>query len=447
MRGTYRSLLIGAALVISAFVTASGSNARPVKTGTVAGHVTVALRPSAGSVTVARAIDAENGTIAASRRIGASGSFQFAVTPGVYLVIVEKVSLHAPPVTGFGRLARAHAGRRSVIPTIKPGSAAKRTLSATEGVELESATGRVDVAANGPAVAVKEMTVSGPYAIVAKGLDDLLYTYLFGSSCYVLVEWEKRALILNEIRFQRSRYGDPSTRITPRLIAPTVFVEGSVATTEAGSRWSIRARDVASGQIIASDSGSAAWTPYVEAWASIGRRLRAQVEKELCGRFMGSFSGRTREGAGGQTLDYSFAGTVTFTRSSNNSRLGYTSYRIARITYRTTFTLGGACTGTASATVSLGPDDQPSNELHVAKSVTPGKGRRYEINFTVQSPARSPLRATCSGTAVDYPWSAVAQVITPPAQLYADASATRLRGTRTVPGTPISYTWNLRGAS
>jgi hypothetical protein len=37
----------------------------------------------------------------------------------------------------------------------------------------------------------------------------------------------------------------------------------------------------------------------------------------------------------------------------------------------------------------------------------------------------------------------VAQVITTPRELYADAAATRLRGTNAIPGTPITYTWDL----
>lgn len=164
-------------------------------------------------------------------------------------------------------------------------------------------------------------------------------------------------------------------------------------------------------------------------------------------RFTGSFSGRTREAAGGFTLDYSFSGTVTFARNaSSNPRPGFASYTIEKIAFRTTITLEGACRGTATESASIGESDDPFNVLHLASEATPPKGRRYEIHFTVERLAAGILKATCSGASVDYPWAPVAQVITAPAVLYTDANATRLQGTHNVPGTPITYTWNLTGS-
>jgi hypothetical protein len=448
MRDLSRSPIVGALAVLGVLAAATGAGARPDATGTITGSVAPTLRPSAGSVTVVRVIDAASATTAAAGRIGANGRFRFSTPPGVYLVVVEKVSFRSPPLTGVGRLERVREGRTSVIPSIGPRSA-KRTIAgfAGAGADLGSIAERASLAAGKPAVAVRNLRGSGPEAILANGLDDMLYADLSGSSCYDLVEWELRPLLLREIRLSQHRLFDPSTRMTPRFINPTVFVEGSLATTGASMSWSIRLREIASGRIIGSDRGQVRAAGYFAAMLAMAKRLRAQLEKELCGRFTGTFSGRTREGAGGQTLDYSFTGTVTFARSSSgDSRPGYTRYRIERIAYRTTFTIGGMCTGTATESASLGPDDQAANALYVARTATPGKGRQYEINFTVERPAQRTLRATCSGTTVDYPWALVAQVITAPAQFYADASATRLRGTHAVPGTPISYTWNLRGS-
>lgn len=445
-------LMALATSILAVLVVANGATARSVDTkGTLRGSVAAALRPSAGAVTTVRAIDAQNGTTSARGRVGASGAYRLSAPPGVYLVVVEKVSRRARPVTGFGRLVRVRGGQTSVLRTVNPGSAgARRTTAAvlsTRAPALGSRSGAAVAAGGPPAVAVRYFTGSGPFAILGKGLADMIVTDLVGSRCYVVVEWERRDLLLAEIRLQQSRWVDPSTRVTPRWIQPTIFVEGSVSTTESSVSWNIRMREIASGRIIGSDRGTAgAGASFFDAELALAKRLRKQLEQELCGRFTGQFSGRTREVAAGvQTLDYSFTGTVTFARNDAVDRWpGFASYTIERIDYTTTFTLSGLCTGRAIESVSPARDDQPGNTLHVARDVTAAKGRKYEINFNVERPARATLRATCSGTPVDYPWSAVAQIFTAAAPFYADATATRLQGTYNLPGTPVTYTWDLR---
>lgn len=273
----------------------------------------------------------------------------------------------------------------------------------------------------------------------------MLVTDLWGSPCYKLVNWELRAAMLAEIRLQQSTQFDPSTRVTPNWTQPTIFVEGSVSTTLSSISWNIRMREIATGRIIGSDSGRAA--DVLAAEVGIARRLRQQLEKELCLRgFTGSFSGRTRETAGPQTLDFSFTGTVRFASGAADSKPGFTSYSIEKIDYRTTITLSGMCTGTDTQSASLGKNDEPGNVLHLANKATPGKGRLYEVNFTVQRPAPGTFTVTCSGTSVDYLWAPVAQVITAPAPFFTDANATRLQGTHTLPGS-LTYTWNLARSS
>ncbi len=207
--------------------------------------------------------------------------------------------------------------------------------------------------------------------------------------------------------------------------------------------WNIRLREIATGRIIGSDRGTTSGSAF-DAIVGAARRLRAQLEKDLCeSRFTGSFSGRTRETQGGViTLDFSFRGTVTFARGGGDSRPGFDSYSIQKIDFSTTITLSGLCTGTATESASLGKNEEPGNTLLVAKKATPGKGRLYEIHFTVDRPAPGTFTATCSGTSVDFPWAPVAQVITAPAQFFTDANATRLQGTHNLPGS-LTDTWNL----
>ncbi len=230
--------LLCAAGVWAALVAATGATARSsmptdhasaAANGTLKGNVAPSLRPSAGAVTTVRAIAAQDGATVATGRVGVRGTFRLAAAPGVYLVVVEKVSPGARPVVGFGRLVRLRSGRTSVVPTVNPGSAARRTTSG-----VSSANGYGAASATKPAVAVRNFAGSGPQAVLGRGLAAVVTTELFGSRCYVLVEWEMRPQMLQEIVLQQSRFGDPSTRVTPRWIAPTVFVEGSVSTTAVG---------------------------------------------------------------------------------------------------------------------------------------------------------------------------------------------------------------------
>ena len=94
----------------------------------------------------------------------------------------------------------------------------------------------------GPIVAVKAFTGSGPEAVVAPGISEMLITDLVtgdGTCQPKVVEWMRRAEMQAEIDLSNSRFGDPATRIHKNWWAPTVFVEGSIATRAADRRAGI----------------------------------------------------------------------------------------------------------------------------------------------------------------------------------------------------------------
>lgn len=436
---------IGAVAVASADSNAPSSPA--AANGTLAGTVVPALRPTAGAVTTVRAIDATTVTTTVTGRVGANGRYRLAAPPGVYLVLVEKVGARTRPIQGFGRLVRVRSGRTATLPPVAPGSAGPQRAPA--GVAPAAA---YRGTAGQPAVAVKYFTGTGPNAYLGKGLSTIIVTGLVGGRCYVVVEWERRADILAELRFQQSKYVDPSTRLTPRLIQPTIFVEGSVSTTASSTSWSIRMRDVATGRIIGSDSGSAgAGADVFDAIDAAARRLREQLEKELClpTRFRGSFSGNIGgSAAGGGGGGMSFTGTITFVRSANQSLAapGFIHYSVERVDYTSTATITfGDCSGTDTDTVSLRNEDPRASALQLATRITPNKGRAYLIVTFHQKPQPKNLTVNCSSGPFVTPWTPAATISTAlGGDYYADGS--RLRGTNNAQG-GNSYSWDLTGGS
>ena len=443
--GATRPTLLVATVVFAALVAAGGATAHPdVATASgLRGTVVAALRPSAGAVSTVRAIDAQTGTAAARGRVGAGGAYRLATPPGVYLVVVDKVSRRAPFVTGYGRLVRVLPGKTAVVRTIAPGSATRTTAALLAG---GLAPASIDAAAAPrPAIAIQNFTGSGPQAHLGRGLAAMLGTDLWGSPCYDVVEWARRSDLLAEIRLQQSKWVDPATRVTPRLIQPKVLVEGSVSSTASSVSWNLRIRERATGRVIGGDRGSTAGSIFT-AELALAKRLRKLLEEALCGdRYTGRFTGHTRESAGGQTVEMTFSGTVTFMRSSPAGvPTPFRSYTIEKIDWSTTVTLSGRCRGTGTESASLRNDRSPGNMLAIATAATPGKGRLYRLNFNVHRPTSSTFSAACEGgVTIQYPWSPLAQVVTAAAPFYTDAAATRLRGSYTVPGTPISYTWDL----
>jgi hypothetical protein len=84
----------------------------------------------------------------------------------------------------------------------------------------------------GEAFGIEKFTVVGggsELAPLGSGMADMLYTDLFKQPpCeFTLVEWPKRAAILEELALQRTEYVDPSTRVEAgHLIDPEILIRG-----------------------------------------------------------------------------------------------------------------------------------------------------------------------------------------------------------------------------
>jgi len=394
----------------------------PAADGTITGRVAPDLRPTAGSIADARAIDVSSLTIVRGGSVSKAGTYTLKVLPGVYLVTVDKIGARAAPVRGYSHLVRVRSGGKASPPAV------------TRRLQGEQ---RRQLVRGKPAIAVTQFAGSGPYAYVARGLADMLTTDLSASPCVVLVEWIRRAEVIAEIRLQQNKSFDPSTRVRPgRLIQPDIFVEGSVATTESSVSAGIRLRDIKSGRVVAGVSATA--RDIFEVEAELVRQLLKKLE-EFClpARVEGTFSGELT--AGGKAT---FSGSILFVREETQASPGTVTYKVAKVEFTTTIDGTPVCQGTATERVSLANADPNLSKLVLSTERTPGKGYRYFVVSLFQSPQPRQVTFTCNGAPATVPWIPAAALNTGSSHF---TDGTSFKGTNNeLP--PNTYTWDLKGS-
>lgn len=411
------------AVAACALVACTQVGAAPVADGKIAGRVAPALRPASGAQTTAQAIDASNLMVAASGNVTRAGTYKLSVPPGVYLVGVDKVGRRTAPATGYSRLARVADGR-----TISPPQITRRPQDAAS-VALHDGK---------PVIAVKEFTATGsPQAGLGRGFATMLEVDIVTNPCVVVVEWMRRADVLAEIRLQQSRFVDPSTRVTPRLIQPEIFVEGSIAIGQSSFSWNIRMRNVRTGRIVARDSGSAPGDRFFEVTPEIAERLLEQLGATcLPPRFEGTFSGELV--VSGKTT---FNGKIRFDRIDPPPAKGLVTYRVSRVEFTTTIDGRPGCQGTATAKVTLTNVDQRTSQLVIDPHRIKGKGYRYFVVSMFQSPQPRQVTFTCNGAPASVPWVPAAALNTGSSNF---TDGQKLKG-RNSEMAPSVYTWDLDG--
>lgn len=415
-----RLLVAGIGVLV---VSASQAGAAPVAEGKITGRVAPALRPASGSETVVQALDASNLTVAAGGEVTRAGTYRLTVPPGVYLVSAEKLGRRTPAASGFSRLVRVRDGR-----TASPPQITRRPQSAARGSRVDGK----------PVLAVKEFTTR-PSGTEGRALAGMLQTDLWiaGNPCVVLVEWMRRADILAEIRLQQSKFVDPSTRVTPNLTQPDIFVEGSVSTTASSVSWSVRMREIRTGRIVARDSARVPWARYLDVSGEIAKRLLEQLGADcLPQRIEGSFSGELT--VAGTTT---FTGEVRFDRIEPPPTRGLAEYRVSRVEFTTTIDGRPTCQGSATQRVTLTNVDPNLAKLVIDTHRDRSKGYRYFVVSMFQSPEQRMVTFVCNGAPVTTPWIPAAGLYTG-SNKFTDGIVFKGTNNELKPNT---YTWDLKG--
>lgn len=165
--------------------------------------------------------------------------------------------------------------RRAPAPRPRRGAVRPRVRGAAE-------TGAREHATPTPVLVIDQFAGSGSEPTYGRALSHMLITEFTEADPDCPIdqrEGVRDELVTREIAFQNSGFIDPSSRITPRPLAPTLRLRGSVVGTGDSITWSLQLVDVATGQVVGGDQGTARGSDGVlrEAPEQIRDRLRNQI--------------------------------------------------------------------------------------------------------------------------------------------------------------------------
>jgi hypothetical protein len=257
----FRARAIGLAVATAAALvsaaTATAAEAADVKlSGKLGG--TKLPKASAG-VSLMRAINLSDGTIAGAQFLSRRGTFSIKVPPGPYGLLAGSVfKKKKRPTTKLVGALLARSGKSRRLP-----------LSLRRSVTT-------------PIVGVNEFTGGPPHQ--NGGVPDMIITHLVqarGTPCnFRVMDLMRLPGVIREIRLQQTKFFDPKTRVkTGQLLTPTVKVTGSlVSHGDADVSYTIRVVDAKTGKVKGSVSGRA--TP--DTYLSFSKDPAKQLAKIIC---------------------------------------------------------------------------------------------------------------------------------------------------------------------
>jgi hypothetical protein len=113
-----------------------------------------------------------------------------------------------------------------------------------------------------------------------RGLPDLLGTDLGSTPCRTaqVATGRLRQLVEDELEFQKSKYVDPSTRVTRNFIEPDIAVRGRLQTRGANLGYTLMLVDSRTGKVLETVSGTLPESTLLQAEEQLAKR----VAKRLC---------------------------------------------------------------------------------------------------------------------------------------------------------------------
>jgi hypothetical protein len=166
-------------------------------------------------------------------QVDRSGRYKLELPPGKWALLSSVVTLGTPFASFLSAGIVTRAGQRRTLPLTlkkfkKPRKKVKPKASAAN---INPRDGR---AYKGEAYAVRNFTVVGggsELAQLGRGMMEMLVADLLQKPrCdFTLVEFERRDVIMDELKLQQSEHVDPASRVEPgHLIDPEIFIRGRV---------------------------------------------------------------------------------------------------------------------------------------------------------------------------------------------------------------------------
>ena len=292
----------------TALVVVSGVavTAEPAAAGapTVLGRVTGTLPPSSRAVTEIRAFEAGSARVVAKATASPTGAFRLALPLGGYVLATTITPKRGPSSAVVQRviaLTLARGQRRGAVQIAKPTAKA----SAATGPQARAAYSQESGAITPGAIAfsVENFTgATGELGVMNRGLSDLLQTDLVSAPCRhaEVANSRDRVLVERELTFQKSKYVDPSTRVTRNFVLPDIVVSGRLHNHGNNLDYVLLLTDSRTGATLETVSGSLSGSDIFGAEQSLAARLA----KRLCSY--------------GEVFEVTFIGTGTGTFATHS---------------------------------------------------------------------------------------------------------------------------------
>jgi hypothetical protein len=248
-----------AAAAVGMAVAAPASQAADVKlSGTLGG---AKLPKASAGVSLVRAMNLSDGTIAASQFLSRRGRFSFKVPPGPYGLLAGPVFFKkkSPQMKLVGALLA------------KSGKSRRLPLSL-----------RKSATASQPIVGTNYFT--GEPSILTHGVPNMLVTDLGalqdGKPCkFTQVELMRRSEVIKEIRLQQTKYFDPKSRVrTGQLLNPTLVVNGSLSQAGGEIAYTVQVVNAKTGKVKGTATGRTAGGDIFGVMSTMAQ----QVAKIIC---------------------------------------------------------------------------------------------------------------------------------------------------------------------
>jgi hypothetical protein len=271
---------VAATAVAALACAAMGAPAALAAAPTVTGSVTGKLPSAARALTAVRAIELGGARVVASEHVGATGAFRLVLAPGAYVLDVSVTprrgragAVHRAVPVSIAPGQRRH-GVRIAKPTARSAAVGARAASTQESGAINP--GRI-------AFRVEDFAgaATGEFSGMDRGLTEMLGVDLSSNPpCRTaqVAGTRDRALVEQELKLQKSKYFDASTRVKRNFILPDILIRGRLQTHGVLLAYTITLIDARTHAALETLSG----TLPVATFFPAEQRLAAQLAKRIC---------------------------------------------------------------------------------------------------------------------------------------------------------------------
>src|SRR5512135_3491713 len=254
----HRIAMATALIVVSGVAATAGPAAAAVPT--VLGRVTGKLPPSSGAVTEIRVFEAGSARLVAKATASGTGAFRLALPPGGYVLATSVTPKRGPSSAVVQRviaLTLARGQRRGGVQIAKPTAKASAARWPVARAAYSQESGAITPSAI--AFSIENFTgATGELGVMNRGLSAMLQVDLVNAPCRhaEVANSSDRVLVERELAFQKSKYVDPSTRVTRNFVLPDIVVSGRLQNRGGNLAYSLALVDSRTGATLETVFGS-----------------------------------------------------------------------------------------------------------------------------------------------------------------------------------------------